>query len=156
MVSSETADKLEDIEFQTKEDCHELSVQRQYFNKIRDGSKTVEGRAGKIEAKNNILENYAKGETRFKVGDKLRFTISGDTNRSEKNTVDQSVTCRITKVVFHDTFKDMLAGDGLEKCLPGVSSVEEGVQIYRSFSGYRQRELEFGVVGIHLEVLSGT
>ena len=156
MVSSKTADELEDIEFQTKEDCHELSVQKQYFNKIRDGSKTVEGRAGKVDAKNNILENYKKGETRFKVGDKLRFTISGDTNNSGKETVDHSVTCKITKVVFHDTFKDMLSGAGLEKCLPGVNSVEEGVEIYRSFSGYRQRELEFGVVGIHLEVLSGT
>ena len=140
---------LEDIEFETRADIHELTVQREYFNKIRNGTKTVEGRAGKVDAKHCIHENYREGQTRFKVGDKLRFSISGDRQSMEED----SVTCQITKVVFHDTFEDMLSGSGLEKCLPGVASVKEGVQIYRGFCGYEQRETEFGVVGIHVKVL---
>ena len=138
----------EDLEFKRNGNRHDLTVHRKFFDKIRDGIKTVEGRAGKIDTKNGILENYRTKETSFEVGHTIRFTISGNEESSE------GVVCEITKLEFHDSFQEMLAKSGISSCLPGIGSMEEGIRIYRGFSGYAEREKQYGVVGIHLNVLS--
>ena len=153
MGSGEKAEK--DLEFKWNGNCHELSVQKEFFTKIREGIKTVEGRAGKIDTENNILENYREKETSFKAGHKTRFTISGNEESECSGNVAliETVTCEITRVEFYETFEEMLAKSGLSNCLPGIQSMEEGVRIYRSFSGYQEREEQFGVVGIHVKLL---
>ena len=144
-----------DLEFKRNGNCHELSVQKEYFAKIKDGTKTVEGRAGKIDTENDIHENYRQKETNFKVGHTVKFIISGHSadSESESESESESVACEITRVEFHETFEEMLTKSGLSTCLPGIKSMEEGVRIYRGFSGYQQREELYGVVGIHLRVI---
>jgi ASC-1-like (ASCH) protein len=147
--------KVNDLEFKRCGNCHELSVQKEYFLKIRDGFKTVEGRAGKVDTENNIHENYKERTTSFKIGDQIRFKISGNEklSRSKDMIVSENVTCEITGVLFYDTFKEMLVESGLSNCLPGVKSIEEGVRIYRGFNGYQKREERYGVIAIHVKVL---
>ena len=127
---------------------HELSVQEQYFKSIKDGIKTVEGRAGNIVAEQNIFEIYKENKTHFKAGQMIRFTVSGN-----ENDLADSVICEITKIEFYDSFEEMLTGCGLHNCLPGILSTETGVGVYRGFGGYLEREKLYGVVGIHLQVL---
>lgn len=117
---------------------HRLSVQREYFNKIKTGLKTIEGRAGKPG------EDYKSGATSFRPGDRIQFSISGDSG--------SHVTCEVTDVKFYSSFQAMLLESGLDRCLPGVPDVEVGVGIYQGFPGYKERELEFGVAAIHIKL----
>lgn len=126
---------------------HELSVQKEYFVKIQNGEKTVEGRAGNVVPENNINEDYKNAKTMYKDGDQIRFVIFG----CEKS--GESVLCKITKHEFFPIFKDMLTSCGLSKCLPRITDMDEAVRIYRSFSGFKEREIKFGVIGIHLKIV---
>ncbi|KAM0069655.1 putative PUA-like superfamily protein [Helianthus debilis subsp. tardiflorus] len=55
----------------------------------------------------------------------------------------------IKKVDVHlyASFSDMLAAEGLAKVLPGVDTIEEGIQIYRKFYS-EEREKSNGVLAI--------
>jgi len=125
---------------------HHLDVQLCYFNKIKNGSKTVEGRVGEVDPSNDINENYKAGVTSYNVGDHLKFTISSEES-------GEMVMCEITQLEFFASFEEMLSGCGLDQCLPGISDLEEGVRIYRSFPNYANLEKDYGAVGIHIKLL---
>merc|ERR1712004_298218 len=122
--------QLLDIQFwlSATMNTHHLDVQSRYFNKIVDGSKTVEGRVGEVDPGKNIHEDYITGVTSYHVGDQLRFTISGIADQRE------SALCEITKLEFFSSFEEMLNGCGLEQCLPGVDDIQEGGQDLSRFS----------------------
>lgn len=46
----------------------------------------------------------------------------------------------------------MLEKEGLENVLPGVKSIEEGIQVYRRFYD-EEKEKKYGVVAIEIEPL---
>ena len=125
---------------------HTLDVRQPYFDYIRDGLKTVEGRAGSVH------ENYKLKQTKFKKGDTLRFTEAVTTTTSTNAAAADVITCRIVDVSFYGSFEEMLVGSGLANCLPNTDSLEEGVRIYRSFPDYVRKENEYGVIGIHIQV----
>ena len=125
---------------------HQLDVQEYYFNKIEEGTKTVEGRAGKVDTSKNINENYKEHRSIYKAGDRLQFTVSGKEN-------SKTLLCDITAVKFYDGFENMLRQSGLQNCLPDIDSIDKGVEIYRSFPGYADREVKYGAVGIHIRLI---
>ena len=126
---------------------HTLSVQKQYFDAIKAGTKIVEGRVGKIDASKGINENYKQSESIYKQDDEIKFLISGEEETSEV------LMCKILKVEFFDTIEDMLKVSGLSNCLPGITSYKEGVEIYHGFPSYAEREKLYGAIGIYVEVL---
>ncbi|GLC36799.1 hypothetical protein PLESTB_000781800 [Pleodorina starrii] len=109
------------------------SLMPTYLELIRSGAKTVEGRirAGKWA---DVIP-----------GDTFRFVSTTDAG--------VSVCCRATSVRQYDSFRAMLEGEGLQACLPGVSEVAQGVEVYRSIPGYREREAAEGVVAVGLQLL---
>jgi ASC-1-like (ASCH) protein len=59
---------------------------------------------------------------------------------------------KIKEIKRYKTFKEMLEVEGLENVLPGVKTIEEGVSIYYSFPGFKEKEKnpKIGVIAIHL------
>jgi ASC-1-like (ASCH) protein len=95
-----------------------------WFTLIRDEVKTCEGRL----KKGDFLE--------MKPGDHIRFQQANNLS-----------LIRITSLKHYPTFYRYLQMEGLQSCLPGVDSLQEGVNIYRQF--YTQEEESiYGVVAI--------
>lgn len=105
-------------------------IKKQYFNLIRNGQKTIEGRINSRPF-NEWKENQ---EVEFFCG-------------------EQSVKCRIVKVVRHSSFEEMLEKEGYKPCLPDVSSLEQGIKIYDNIPGYADKAKRFGVLAIHIQLL---
>ena len=109
---------------------HTLSIREPWVSAIAMGLKRYEGRP-------NI------GLVRkIKVGDTLRIT-------GLKSGV--SFTKTIVGKYDFSTFREMIEQCGLRHILPGVSSIDKGVKLYRSFPNYTKKESLYGVVAIELQ-----
>jgi len=105
----------------------EIPLKRQYFELVKSGRKTVEGRINsgpfaKMEAGNFFY---------FKNG-------------------EEKVGCLVTGAIKYKTFREMLSNEGVEKCLPGITSIDEGARIYDGIPGYREKAQRFGVVALQI------
>ena len=103
-------------------------VTEPWFSFIAAGVKTCEGRLWKGEFR--VLE----------VGDTLEFYCG-----------ESSCRARVVGVARYPTFESYLLGEGLDACLPGVRTMEEGVAVYRAYYS-EEEEAMYGVVGIRLEL----
>lgn len=110
------------------ERVYKMPIRKQYFDLIRSGQKTVEGR---------IFSGDCK---QMKAGDKILFFCG--TNE---------ITRTIRNIHVYDSFAEMLQHEGVGTCLPGVRSVERGVAIYHAIPNYRERAYRSGVVALQLE-----
>lgn len=107
---------------------HTLRVQSPWFEAIRDGVKTVEGRL---------------------ATEKFAAITKGDVVVVERG----SETCIVAVVATrrYRTFRDMLEHEGLRNVLPSVQNVSAGVSVYREFYS-RFKEGKYGVVAIEVAV----
>ncbi|KAI9193866.1 hypothetical protein LWI28_000857 [Acer negundo] len=99
----------------------ELHVQEHFFSLIKDGVKTVEGRCA-----------------------------VGDYNRIGSGAMILLNKCMLLEVQCvrqYALFSEMLEAESLQKVLPGVQTIEEGVQIYRKFY-VEEKERSNGVLAI--------
>ncbi|GFP85192.1 hypothetical protein PHJA_000662900 [Phtheirospermum japonicum] len=99
----------------------ELHVQEPYFSQLNDGLKTIEGRCG--------VGNYK----RMQSGHILLF--------------NKCLMLQVQDIRQYASFHEMLETESLAQVLPGVSSIDEGVQIYRNFYS-EEKERSNGVLAI--------
>jgi ASC-1-like (ASCH) protein len=125
---------LTDQKIETQEIIKEFTLQRQYLKLIETGLKTAEGRIN------------SGGFAKLEVGSKVKFF--------EKNNPKNYVICEVLEIKSYLTFREMLESEGVENMLPGITSLEEGVQIYEKISGYRERCQKSGCLGLKIRVLS--
>lgn len=104
-----------------------LNLHPHYFDLIKAGKKTVEGRIA-TEKFNNI-----------QIGDLIVFINS---------LTAEELLCCVTRFSHYHTFQEMLAHEGVENCLPGATSTQEGVTIYENLPGYKEKVTIFGVIAI--------
>ncbi len=85
-----------------------------WFSLIKIGAKKCEGRLNKGEF------------SEMKKGDYLLF---------ENNDFGfpRSFRCKITSIHNYNSFENYLENETLEKCLPGIETIEEGVSIYYKY-----------------------
>lgn len=105
----------------------ELHVQEPFFTQIKDGFKTIEGRCA-----------------------------GGDYNRIGSGALilfNKCLVLEVKEVRSYGSFSDMLKAESLEKVLPGVKTIEEGVQVYRRFYS-EDKERSNGVIAICIEKLA--
>ena len=107
----------------------ECNVSSPWFEHIVAGSKTVEGRLFK-----GTFSQLSPGAV---------LTINGQDERR--------VVAKVLDVVRYGSFNAYLTGEGLGTTLPGVLTVEEGVDIYRQFYSEEQ-ERTHGVVAVRIQV----
>lgn len=105
----------------------ELHVQEPFFTQIKDGFKTIEGRCA-----------------------------GGDYNRIGSGALilfNKCLVLEVKEVRSYGSFSDMLKAESLEKVLPGVKTIEEGVQVYRRYYS-EDKERSNGVIAICIEKLA--
>ena len=117
---------------QTHPHQHQLHVQHRWYDLIASSAKKYEGRLSDSDV--NTIQS----------GEVIEFISE---NRAPLLT-------RVTSVTQYKDFGEMLAGDGLGKLLPGIDSVQAGLEIYRGFPGYREGEREYGAAVFGLELMS--
>lgn len=101
-----------------------------WFSYIRQGIKTVEGRKG--------THTYKK----IKVGDQINFS-----NGKESFIAD------VTEIREYASLEKYLENATLEKALPGIKSIEEGLDIYYQWST-PEKIKEYGFLGIFIRPVS--
>ena len=52
----------------------------------------------------------------------------------------------------YKSFEEYLIEEGLDKCLPGMPSIDHGLSVYYKYFS-KEKEQEFGVVAIRIEVI---
>ena len=113
-----------------------FSVLPRYYNDIKCGAKTVEGRP------------YYKCYHAIDVDDIVEIV-----NSVSKETFLARI---VTKQVFSG-FREMLKGKTVKACLPGHedATLDEAVQVYHSFmdGDYERLAARYGVVGFCLQVV---
>ncbi|XP_011007395.1 PREDICTED: uncharacterized protein LOC105113079 isoform X2 [Populus euphratica] len=105
----------------------EIHVQEPYFSLLKDGRKKIEGRCA--------------------TGDYLRI------EPGDLILVNKIVVLKVEDVRRYASFSKMLQAESLKKVLPGVKTVEEGVQIYRKFYT-EEKEMSNGVLAICVSKLA--
>lgn len=106
----------------------QIDVVSKWFKFIASGEKTIEGRLNKGQFAN------------FKIGDKIQI------NEKDGKT---SVVVEIKKINKFKSLKEYLTFEGLEKTLPTVKTIDEGIAVYREFYS-EEKEKEFSVLSIHI------
>ncbi|KAL6660696.1 hypothetical protein ACP70R_001731 [Stipagrostis hirtigluma subsp. patula] len=99
----------------------ELHVQEPFFTQLRAGAKKVEGRLA--------TGNY----NRIAHGSLLLF--------------NKCLLLNVEAVRKYSSFSEMLQAEIISNVLPGISSIEEGVKVYRKFYT-EEKEKTYGVLAI--------
>lgn len=106
---------------------HTMKLNKEWFDFFISRSKEYEIRL--FDFKRELIN----------VGDFIEF-ISDDT----------SLILNVIEIIKYNTFRESLEDIGVEKVLPGVLSIDEGVEIYHNIPGYKEGEEIFGVVAFKL------
>lgn len=101
----------------------DLHVAEPWAGHIAAGRKTVEGRL-----RRGLYAGLAPGDT---------IRVNGD------------ALCTVTRVSHYATLEEYLGAEGLAATLPGVTSIEDGVRVYRQFYA-EEDERAHGVLAIEL------
>jgi ASC-1-like (ASCH) protein len=123
--NNKTTSTMENIKYS-------MSLKEPWFSLIMRGLKTVEGR------KNRGLFQQ------MQVGDIVEWT--------NDSIIPRSVKTRITGKAVYPTFREYLETEGLDKCLPGITNMDDGLSIYYKYFT-KEEEKKFGVVAIRLELV---
>jgi len=119
----------------------ELGVQSLYFDLIKKGMKTVEGRIAK--------DKYRK----LSPGEVLRF-YNQDQNKEREIQGLNFLEAHIISIEYFTSFSQMLTYYGVKNCLPGVKNLEQALEIYHSFPGYQSEAEKLGVLGIEIKIVN--
>jgi ASC-1-like (ASCH) protein len=106
------------------------SLSEPWFSLIFLGLKIIEGRKNKGRFKN------------MNVGDIVVWTNEDFNFRS--------IMTKIIRKTEYLTFKEYLENEGLEKCLPSITNIEDGLSVYFKYFT-KEDEFKYGVVAFEIE-----
>ncbi len=115
------------IFFQMKKSMMRKHVSEPWYSRLVSGEKVIEGRLGKAEFR------------LLRPGDRIVFWNG-----------DQEHAFTVLRTIPYRSFREMLMGEGLDRVLPGIHSVDEGVALYRQFYSPMD-EGAFGVLAIEIQ-----
>lgn len=108
---------------------HRVNVEHIWWKAIKSNKKTVEGRLNK-----GVFAEIKKN-------DRLEFV---------SNKTQATVTRRVYRVTKYKTFHDYLVNEGLRRTLPTVTSLEDGIAVYRKFYS-EEKERTYNVLAIAIK-----
>lgn len=109
---------------------HKIHCQEPWFSLIKSGVKPVEGR------KNSLFYQ------RIHAGDTIEFFVE-----------DKKFLASVIGINRYNSIDEYLRCESLERALPGVKTIKEGVAIYLAWN--RERDIaNIGFLGIQVMVLS--
>jgi ASC-1-like (ASCH) protein len=104
-----------------------INVSEPWFSLIKKGRKKIEGRLNKGTF------------SELKKGDIIMFKNDND-----------SCKAKITGIKHYDTFHEYLTMEGLKRTLPGIKTIEEGVNIYYKYYT-KDMEKQFKILAIYIK-----
>lgn len=104
-----------------------------WFSLIKIGAKKCEGRLNKGDF------------SEMKKGDFIIF-------QNNDFGFPRSFRCKITSIHNYSSFENYLETETLEKCLPGIDTIEEGISIYYKYYK-KEDEEEYHIRAIRLKVV---
>ncbi len=117
---------------QEKQDYYKMNLQSKYLLDVLSGKKSIEARL------------FRDKHTQIGKDDEILF--------KDKSGL-QSALCKVLEAIRYGSFYEMLQFEGLEKCLPGIKTISEGVSVYHSFPSYKVLEFKTGVIAFRLECI---
>ena len=93
---------------------YKKNLSEPWFSLIKFKIKTIEGRLNKGEFKNMNINDFILF-TNNELGFERKFIIE------------------IKNITYYDNFQEYLEKETLEKCLPGLDNIEDGLKIYYRF-----------------------
>ena len=95
-----------------------------------------------------------KCEGRLKKGDFSEIK-KGDYIKFENNDFgfERNFRVKITSIHKYNTFSEYLEKEKLEKCLPGIDTIEQGVSIYYKYYK-KDDEDKYKIIAIRLKVIN--
>ena len=112
-----------------KQKNHTVECLEPWYSFIKQGKKTVEGR--------KAIPRWCK----IKVGDTITFTDGKDDKFSVK----------VTGVNKYNSIEEYLISETLQRALPGIPTIEEGLKIYYQWS--KEDDIKkYGFLGIQIEL----
>lgn len=103
-----------------------------WFTLIQLKKKTVEGRLCK--------DDFAA----MKPGDFITFT-------NNDFGFERKIKVKVTRTTIYNTFRDYLEAENIEKCLPGIKDIDQGIQVYsKYFPNIRELENLHLVIAIRV------
>lgn len=115
-----------------REECtHLMHVEDNWLGKILAGEKVVEGRL------------YDEKRRRMSIGDCIIF---------KSNSTGREVYAYVKYLRVYPSFRNMILAEGLNRVLPGVRSIDEGVKVYYKYYSKGDEE-RYGVLAIGLGLL---
>ena len=109
---------------------HDISCYEPYMTFIEEGKKTVEGRVG--------TPHY----TKIKAGSVLHLYNK-----------EKEIYCDVIYTHSYPSFEDMLKHEGLHNMLPQARTINDGIQIYRSFPNFAEKEKKYGAYAIGVKFI---
>jgi ASC-1-like (ASCH) protein len=107
---------------------------------------------------NQVIEGSKKVEGRLRRGKFLQMELGRIVclrediwrNGEEIGTIPDRARIQVVRVQDFTSFKEMFETVGLENVLPGVRTIDEGLDVYYQFYDSKQED-EYGVRGITME-----
>lgn len=111
---------------------YDVPIKNVWFRLILIGKKTVEGKKN------------SPSWSGVRVGDYLKFT-------DESN--GDSITKMVDHISYYPDVASYLADEGLDVTLPGITTIQNGLDIYLKPTGFWDPSdvEEFGIVAFHLK-----
>jgi len=109
-------------------------ISEPWFSLIKVGLKTVEGRLNKGD-----FASLTKGDC-IKV-DNIQLGFM------------RNYTIKITSIHKYTSFKEYLEKEKLEKCLPGIDTIEDGVKVYYKYYPKKEDEEKYKIVAIRFKII---
>jgi ASC-1-like (ASCH) protein len=104
-----------------------------WFSLIKIGAKRCEGRLNKGDF------------SEMKKGDFIVF-------QNNDFGFERLFRCKITSIHNYESFENYLESESLEKCLPGIDTIEQGVSIYYKYYK-KEDEIQYKIRAIRLKVI---
>ena len=105
-----------------------------WFSLIKVGLKKCEGRLNK--------NDFSK----MKKGDKIVFT-------NDDFSFTRAFRVKITSIRTYNTFEEYLTNETLEKCLPGIDTMEQGLGVYFKYFT-KEHESKYKIVAFRVKVIN--
>ena len=109
------------------------NISEPWFSLIKLGLKTVEGRLNKGD-----FISLIKGDILTITNNELGF--------------ERKYEIKITSVHKYKTFSEYLDKEKLEKCLPGIDTIEDGVKVYYKYYS-KIDEDKYNIIAIRFKLV---
>ena len=120
------------MELNTNTLIKEFDVADPWISLICQRKKVIEGRLNKSKFAN------------LKKGDIIKFF---------NNDVNKQCLVKIVRIINYVSFEEYLVQEGLKRTLPGITSLNDGINIYRQFYS-KEQEDEFSILAIYIKKIN--